>query len=101
MFHERFPLAEVLGLRVDARLAVNPGVIQLRVKQRALEAFDDLELRIELRLDRKLPQQRLAEGVDSLGAQRIDARQLLRACAALFGAYFDEGMRGVDRPCDR
>src|SRR6185503_8679623 len=67
---------------MEARLVVNPGVVQLAVEQRALEALDDLELRIEPRLDRELPQEALAEGVDGLGAEGVDAGQLLAAGAA-------------------
>src|SRR5436305_1091884 len=83
-----------------APLGIDPGVIQRCIQQRALEAFDDLELRVELRLDRELPQQRLAERMDRLRAKRVDPRQLRGTCAAprvaLRNGNFDERMRGAD-----
>ena len=87
---------------MQARLVVDPRVVQLAVKQRALEAFDDRELRIESGLDRKLAQKVLAERMDRLRAQRFDAPELRDAGAvirvALSGRNFEQRRGGTDRP---
>ena len=87
---------------MQARLVVDPCVVQLAVEQRALEAFDDRELRIEPGLDRKLAQQGLAERVDRLRAQRLDAPELRDARAAMRVAlsvrHFEQRRGGIDRP---
>ena len=57
MREKHFPLAKHIGVRVGARLLVDPRVVQLAVQKRTLESFDDLELGIESRFDRELAQQ--------------------------------------------
>src|ERR1051325_1140999 len=99
MREERFPLALDLRRRMHARLVVDPGVVQLSVEQRALEALDDLELRIEPGLDRKRAQQRLAERMDRLGAKEIDVLEI--ATRALAVADEDERIGRADRPFAR
>ena len=104
MVEEDLPLVQRCDIRARARLFVQPGVVQLPVEQRALEAFDDLELRIEAGLDRIHPQQRLAEGVNRLRAQRVDPRELLGTGAAerlaAVGRHFEQRTRRAARPDD-
>ena len=99
---EHLPLAQRFGRRLRARLLVDPGVVQLRVQERPLEPFDDLELRIEARLDRELPQERLAERVNGLRSEEVDARELraarARRVASRLGSH--ERMGRVRRPRD-
>jgi len=61
-------------------------------------------LRIEPRLDRELAQKALAERMDGLRSQRLDARNLRHAGAAvgvaLAGRNAEEGSGRIDRPGD-
>src|SRR5207244_9915022 len=82
MAEEQLPLRDVPGLGMEARLRVDPGVVDVAVEHRALEALHDAELRIEAGFDRELPQQHLAERVDRLRAEVVDARELRLARAA-------------------
>src|ERR1700682_3069161 len=101
---ERLPLPQRLGRRRHARLLIDPCVVQLGVEQRALEALDDLELRVEFRFQRELAEQRLAEGVDRLRAETVDACELARAgCTCrltLRRRDLKHGRGGADRPRD-
>ena len=99
---EHLPLAQCLGRRLRARLLVDPGVVQLRMQQRPLEPFDDLELRIEACLDRELPQERLAERVDGLRSEEVDTRELraARAARSVVGWDLHQRMGRVRRPRD-
>ena len=104
MLEQRFPLRGGLGIRMVPRLIVDPLVVNLSVQQRSIEPFDDSELRIDSRLDRILPQQRLAERVDGLRAEAVDARELpldrLATRVALRRRDFEKGMIGIARPAD-
>ena len=78
---------------MHARLIVDPRVVQLAVQPGALEALDDGELRIQPRLDGELPQDHLAEGVDGLRSQLVDARELLRGGGPHLGRDGEKRMR--------
>jgi hypothetical protein len=77
VLEQQLPFMNDVRLRIDARFLIEPGVVQLSIEQRALEAFDDLELRIELRLDRETAQQRMTERMNRLRAQRVDAGEVM------------------------
>ena len=47
---EELPLRDVRGIGMETRLRVDPGVVDVAVEHRALEALDDAELRVEARL---------------------------------------------------
>src|ERR1700686_2143795 len=89
---------------MEAGLVVDPGVVQLSVEKRALESFDDGELRIESGLDRKLAQEALAERMNRLRPERLDAPGLCEAGApvvgALAGGHFEGGSSRADGPGD-
>src|SRR5213076_3624960 len=95
---EELPLRDVRGVGVEARLRVDPGIVDVAVEHRALEALDDAELRVEAGLDRELPQQQLAERVDRLRAQVVDARELRLARAAGRIGDLVKRPRGSGRP---
>ena len=61
LFEQRFPLPRRLRQSAHSRLVIDPVVEDLAVQQRAIEAFDDPELRIDARFDRILTKKRLAE----------------------------------------
>src|SRR5881409_1480055 len=61
MFEQHFPIALCLGCRMQARLVIDPCVVQLAVEQRTFEALDDGELPIEAGLD---PQFTIIEGFE-------------------------------------
>ena len=102
MFEQHFPIAPDLRRRMEPRLLVNPRVVQLAVQERALESFDDRELRIESGLDGELPKDGLAERVDRLRAKRLDARQLRGTRSlvrvALVRRHLEKRRGGADRP---
>src|SRR6266498_2663182 len=98
MSEEQLPLCELRGLGMEARLGIDPGVVDVAVEHRALEALHDAELRVEAGLDRELPQQHLAERVDGLRAEPVDARELRLAGAARRIGDLVKWPRGAGRP---
>src|SRR5688572_12768332 len=89
---------------MEPRLLVEPGVVELAVEERPLEPFHDLELGIEPRFDRITAQNALAERMNRLRTDRVDASELFLTRAAIGVAHpigHDEQRRfGADRPGD-